>query len=174
MKRITLFLLASALLILVLSTAFYFLPKTSTFNYVLDAVVLDADGNEIGIQQIHIQGSRINYVTKDDHMDITIDPFADYSVIRTDTDNKTGIKGLIKQGLTGEYYRVAISGGCAESGTIFFGYLGFDADLEKWIFSDQTNEIYYIASVTQNSTTHELAKYFRGLTPHSWFGPNAA
>lgn len=46
--------------------------------------------------------------------------------------------------------------------------LGFSPDMNRWIFINDSNRVYYAACISGNYSAQELVEYFRILIPVNW------
>lgn len=162
--------LIGGIILVIVAALLYFIPWPTRVNLALDAVKLDAEGNEIGTTQIYIKGFMLNYLFREDRLDITIDPFDDLKYVLLAGDG-TGQEGEISRfdnahGLV--YLWLNLHGWNTRANDTAICQLYFTEEFDCFAFVSHPfghESVYYVASASGNYTTQQVIEYFNGLVP---------
>lgn len=163
----------SILVVVAAIACFVYLP--SSYSHTLNAVKLDADGNEIGTVQITMRGIKWSSLLLPDRLTVTVDPFDglkkldldsaefrstrwyDYletSFVHVHSDMDTSLDGKeMLDSFTSETFQFSIK---------------LSPDFDRWSICrilDKTERVYYLTSISGNYSTQELLDYFSDLPP---------
>ena len=159
--------LAVVVIVLLLFTisAVLLLEQTERVRLTLDAVKLDATGTEIGNVQIKLEGLKYDHFFHPDQLIVSIAPFDGHINIEVSNYVSGGreTKGQILDSVLGDFFYVSCGGWYTPNDDIFFADLAFSPDLDCWLFRDKSNELYYVASISETKNTKELIDYFSKL-----------
>ena len=141
-------------------------------DFTLNAIKLDAVGNEIGTAQIHIHGYRLPFIFPNERIVLTIDPFDDlYQIEDSEVNGEIGhIKYIGKEPNTPEFMRLSFIAKSTNAEGMVDCTLTFSPDMECFAFrcypfGSDYEEATYIASVSGDYSTRELIEFFNGLVP---------
>ena len=152
-----------AVIVAVVVAAVCLLPRSTWINQTLNAVKLDADGNEIGTVTIHIEGVHLDFLFFPDRLQVSILPFDHLRSVTLSRYN--GVKGGTFPDAGGTYIKVWFSAWNLHAGAPCTGEIGFSDDFDCWLIRDYTNSVSYVASVSSEYTTDELKTHFSGKMP---------
>lgn len=161
MKKIII--LVAALLILAAALLICLLPRATTLEYTLDTVCFNADGEQMGMFQIVVQGQQTDALFRDPQLELSIMPFDRLSwlkVVAAEGENPVYHDGDIRFS-----YYVAADKVTGEVGQCT---LGFDSKMERWIIVDHSRQLYYVASTNSDYSADELTAFFVSLIPANW------
>lgn len=157
--------------ILLLALALYLIPMPTRIDLVLDAVKVDAEGNELGTFQIQLAGFRYDYLFQKSRLNIDVQPFDEYASIMLSDVYYGGQKipgAILKYDFTGEmeafepdWTYVGCGGKKINQTYGFLASLAFSPDLDRWLFADHSGKVYYVASVSGTDATADLIGYFQ-------------
>ena len=150
---------SAAVLILVLICL---LPWPTKVDLTLNAIKLDSEGEEVGSQQIIMEGQKLDYLFKDARMNLSFTPFDGFVWIKPTEVQPAGTTGNIWHALENDILYVRYYG-CDRAANIHLLILGFSPDLDRWILLDHTDNVCYVASVNADHTVQELKEYFKIL-----------
>lgn len=152
-------------LILMTAALLYIFPRQTPIDVTLEAVKLDAEGDEIGTAQLHITGRYVNYFFLEDKLELTMDPVDGLTQIGKFEDasfphslgNETGT----------EYWEYSMPSYNPNSNSIEFGNLVFTEEFDRiaYLTTVSGQDICYVGSVSAEYTTQELIDYFNGIVP---------
>lgn len=155
--------------ILLLALAIYFIPVPTRIELTLDATKIDSEGKELGTVQIIMTGYKFDYLFQPDRLDVFIEGFEDYAWMKASVFNHiTG--AILKLNLPEEYkdrepeWMYSYYGGpYANKDRVFTATLAFSPDLDRWLICNETESVYYVASVSGNDTIADLVEYFHQI-----------
>lgn len=162
-------LLSVIAVILLLALALYFIPLPTRVGLTLEATKLDSEGNELGTVQIKMSGYKFDYLFQLDRLDVFIQGFENYAWMKaSDYNHITG--AILKLNLPEEYkdrepeWMYSYYGGpYANNDRTFSATVAFSPDLDRWLICNDTDNVYYIASVSGNDTVADLVEYFHQI-----------
>ena len=159
-KRTIIFICVAVLLIAALLC---FLPLPTRVNLTLNAVKLDAEGNEIGTVQIPIQGTKWLSLFRQDRLDVTVGGFDDILPAQIDTSQ-------LRKNSFEEYYRTtfgivstAFDSPNELASTSYTYTLEVCPKFDRWLIlirSGMDTKACYLGSISGNYTTLALLEYF--------------
>ena len=156
--------------ILLLALAIYFIPVPTRIELTLDATKIDGEGKELGTVQIVMAGYKFDYLFQPDRLDVFIHGFENYAWMKASDYNHNGMPitgAILKLNLPEEYkdrepewmYSYYF-GPYANKDRVFTATLAFSPDLDRWLICNETESVYYVASVSGNDTIADLVEYF--------------
>lgn len=163
MKKNKLIAVIAGVLILSAAVLICLLPHTTTLDYTLNAVCFNVNGKQTGTTQIVVQGHKTNKLFRDPQFELSVLPFDRLTwlqIIETEGENPVYQQDDIRFS-----YYVA---GDNRSGEVVQITVGFDSNLDRWIFINHARKVYYVASSSGNYSAEELSAYFISLIPANW------
>lgn len=158
--------------IVIAAALLWFIPRTTQIDHTLRFSKFDHHGNELGTTEIRIAGRKLDYLFQDSRVDFTIAPFDGLvwlkPTLHANTNQEGHLNTALENGILFTYYygcHVNISG--YDEGMPQFR-LGFSPDMDRWIIINDSDKVYYVASVSGKYSTKELVEYFRILIPSNW------
>ena len=140
------------------------LPWPTRVNVTMDAAKLDADGNKLGTATLCIKGWKLNYLFREDRMDIAIEPFDNFKYFKL-TGNQTGkttVYGGIQSHTDPSYSYIHVYGWDSQLNAGFDASLVFSDDLSRWMLCDFRNGdgICYVASTNEKDQPADIWNFF--------------
>lgn len=138
------------------------------YNQTLNAVKLDAVGNEIGTVQISIEGRKWCSLLQKDYLDVNVGGFDDILPMQINTSEWR--KNVFEEYQSATFAIVNSSLGSTDgTASTVYGYtLNVCPDFDRWVIlirSGTVTQAYYVGSISGNYTTEEIAEYFNVLVP---------
>jgi len=169
-KRILSIIFQCAVVCLLVAALLYFTTWPTRADLTLDAVMLDAQGNELGTEQIRMKGYRLDYLFRESRMRLQIEPFGDLNYVSlTGNDRKHSVIQRFDKDLFGtEYLSISFYGGDRVLNDVVLWEMYFTEEMDRfaiWGHAAGQDSIYYAASVSGNYTTQEIMEYFSGVLP---------
>ena len=163
MKKVIIFYSIVAILLICI------LPWTTPVKKTLNAVKLDAEGNELGTVQIQLEGKKRDYLFRTDRFDVDITPFDNFQSFG-EVLNEKNVPDVIWK-LDGEisYVRSGLSYKDELRPTASSLILAFNRKMDRFILFDMSEEFRYVASTKEEITSQELLEYFSELLEQTWF-----
>lgn len=141
-------------------------------DFTLDAIKLDADGNEIGTAKIHIYGDRLPSFLTEERIVLTIDPFDDlYQIEDAKLNDKIGhVQHIGKDPDNPGFLRLLYNAKRTGTTDTITCVLTFSPDMQCFAFhcypfGSDYKETVYVGSVSGDYSTRELIEFFNGLVP---------
>ena len=162
-KRIITLIVIIAVLI---GALLYFVPWPTRVNLTLDAAKLDQNGNVVDNVTITINGVRLNYLFREDSLDVNIYPFDNFTWVTLSYYANKKRTGVILPH-SGDCVKIHCSASDPSSEFPPFCELLFTEDFKYVAFVADRSEsnIYYVASKDGAISTEALIEYFRYLPP---------
>ena len=142
------------------------IPWPIPYHKTMNAVKLDAQGNQLGTVQIQFDGPRWTSLLLADRIRVTTSPIDGFPSTKVDT-------GKFTQQITEEF--LSLSFGIVSTDFISndhsHGYsyrLHVSPDFDRWmihIVVDNAEEFYYIGCVSGEASTQDLLNYFEPYAP---------
>ena len=169
-------------LVLILLALLCFIPKASPICTELEVAKLDAQGNEIGTTQIHIEGRKLEYLFLDDRFELTIDSFDNLTGFKVkfsidSSNNLSSIKHVkinrksvnLKQNSVDElnlkYCTLRFN---SEDNRTAYELI-FTEDMDCFAFwirpLNGGESTWYVVSLSGDDTTREIIENFKGIVP---------
>ena len=146
------------LFVIIFSLLLYFVPKTTRFEHTLHAVILDREGNQIGTTDIALQGAQLEYLFRNTLLDVTISPFDRYLRFNLTENTQTGDKGIILQ--FDQIQGIICTAWDNIVGDTVFAMLYFSPELDRWMFVNTSEGLYYIATTNDAYSIDDTIEYF--------------
>lgn len=157
-KRSIIFVITAVLVIAAILVCVF--PKFTPVDVSLQATKLNEKGETLGTYEIHIRGNRLDYLFADSALDVSITSFDDLSGFKC--------HGKIETTPGTDICYVLYSASNSATDDVAFFEIGFSPDMDRWIFLNTTDKVYYVASVNEQYSIQELIEYFRPMIPSSW------
>ena len=151
--------IAAAAVLLCVAGAILLIPRYSPFQLTLNAVKLDAQGNNLGTAQLQMRGSVYEYAFRPKQMEVAIADFDGFTGVGEST-SRSGSYTEIMQSPIASYEYITMYALSRETGQMEFLTLAFTADLDWWMLLTSPTEAYF-ACVSGNTGTEELVDLFR-------------
>lgn len=135
------------------------IPRFTGVDVTLQAVKITNQGEALDTYEIVLRGNRLDYLFGNTALDLSIAPFDELSGFTS--------HGEVKSLTESEIFYAFFSAVNAATDDVAFLKLGFSPDMDRWILVNDTDQVYYVASVSGVYTTEELAEYFSRLIPRS-------
>lgn len=147
----------------------YCIPKTTKQTYTLQTTKVDADCNELGTYTLSVTIRQQDYLFRDSRMSITIEPFDTlYSFLWDETDGE-GCQVYEMSAL--DYQYISLMAYCTAAYSYDFCSLAFAEDMDWWMFCNESEQVYYVGSVSGTASTEEMIQRFALLGPIKTYEP---
>ena len=171
MRKKTVFTIIKILLAAIfIAGIIYHFPWPTQVDTTLTATKLDAEGNELETFEIHITGTKLNYLFQEERYVLQIDAFDTLKSIKTHVDGKgrTGIpiRRFGKDWGIEEHFDLGLAG--ISGSEIVFMNLLFTEEQDRYILTckgSAKGDWCYVGSLSGDYTTREIIEYFMGLVP---------
>lgn len=148
---------------LIVGALLYFIPWPTRVNLTLEASKLDQNGNVVSNTTITIKGVMLDYLFREDSLNVSIYPFDTHKWVKLTHNANTNRDGIIYRH-SGDCFEISCytndASFCKLLFTKDFKYVAFVADEP----GGETNT-YYVASANSEVNTEDLIEYFRYLPP---------
>lgn len=158
--------------IVIVAALLWFIPRSTRIDYTLTTSKIDRFGKEIGTTEIRIAGRKLDYLFQKSRADFTITPFDGLAWIKPAMYGNTGTEGriatAIANGILYTHYYGCLEDASGQGDDMTHFTLGFSPNMDRWIIRNDSDKVYYVASVNGMYSTQELVEYFRILIPANW------
>ena len=136
------------------------IPQFTNVDATLNATKINEQGEALGTHEIVLRGNRLDYLLTDAALEVAISPF----------DSLSGFvaEGKIKTATGKDICYVLYSASNAVTDDVAIIRICFSPEMDRWVFVNDTDQVYYVASVSGAYSTQELVEYFRPLIPSNW------
>lgn len=141
------------------------IPRFTKVDITLHATKTNSQGESLGEYEISLQGNRLDYISGNASLDISVSPFDELSQFIPIRNANTNIDGLIKTEPGTDILCVHYSAWDNKTDAFVVYDIGFSPDMDRWIFVNATEGIYYVSSVSGAYTSQELVDYFHSMIP---------
>ena len=164
----------SVVALLIIAALIYYLPRSTPINLNMDAVRLDAEGNQVGTTRISIKGYYRDYLFQADRLDLDITPFDGFTFSNDVESGNHGGYGAITYYDFLDYSQVIYSAAneelySADSAFEAVSTIFFDEDLNRWCFRmmpwGDGDIVHYVASADKSDSTEALLEFFKVVVP---------
>ena len=161
-KRKFIIVIAIVVLMATISTLLFLLPRTTKIDYTLNTTRFNAQGEQTGDIQISVYGQQKKALFRDPQIELSVEPFDRLAWLKVITADEEA-SPYRHEDLQFFFYSAA-----DWTGKVVMVTVGFDANMDSWIFVNHTRQVYYVASVSGKYSPQELVEYFRVLIPVNW------
>ena len=161
-KRKFIIVIAIVVLMATISTLLFLLPRTTKIDYTLNTTRFNAQGEQTGDIQISVHGQQKKALFRDPQIELSVEPFDRLAWLKVITADEEA-SPYRHEDLQFFFYSAA-----DWTGKVVMVTVGFDANMDSWIFVNHTRQVYYVASVSGKYSPQELVEYFRVLIPVNW------
>ena len=175
MRKKTVFTIIKILLAAIfLAGIIYHFPWPTQVDTTLTATKLDTEGTELGTFDIHITGTKLNYLFQEERYVLQVDAFDTLKSIKTSSsgDGRTGIPFFRfgKDWGIEEHYELYLAGiDTAVNGSeIVILNLLFTDEHDRYILTcrgSANGDWCYVGSLSGDYTPQEIAQYYQGFLP---------
>ena len=168
MRKKTVITIISILLTVVfLAGVVYHFPWPTKIDKTLTMTKLDTKGNEVGAFELHLTGTKLNYLFQEDRYVIKADEFDNIKHIKNSDsgDNRFGIPFLHFGKEWGKEYSWLYLAGYAHPDVVLMR-LYFTQEQDRYALvctGGYREEWSYVGSLSGNYTTQEIVEYYKGF-----------
>ena len=155
-------------LILTAAVLICVVPRFTKVDIFLNATKFSAQGETVGTYEIAIHGNQLDYIFGDSALDVNISAFDSYSQFEAARSGKYGSEGLVHTEPGTEIFCALYSAWNTDTDTVAIFDIYFSPDLDRWLFLNVSDKLYYVASASGSHTTQELVEYFSAQIPINW------
>lgn len=141
------------------------IPRFTRVNITLNATKINAQGEALGTYEIFLHGNRLDYISGNSALDVSISEFDDMIQFIPFGRDNTGTKITTEPG--SDIPCARYSAWDSKSDTVVDFDIGFSPDMDRWIFINTDDKVYYVSSVSGTYTSTELMEYFSNLIPNN-------
>ena len=152
-----------AAVVLIAAVLICVIPRFHSVDVTLQTTKFNKQGESLGTYDIHIHGNRLDYLSGKDELEVTISTFDN---LMNGHVAREKIRTLPGSGIGFVYYFVS---NAATRDSVSFE-IAFSPDMERWVFCNVSNKVYYLGSVDGKQNTQELVEYFHSFIPRNWLG----
>ncbi|MBQ6997876.1 MAG: hypothetical protein IJN60_05845 [Oscillospiraceae bacterium] len=171
-KKTVVTVISILLAVIFLAGAVYHFPWPTKIDKTLTMTKLDDEGNELGTFDIHITGTKLNYLFQEERYVLEIDDFdtlRDIKISDTGDLRPGGIISRFGKELGREFLSLSFAGNGAPGDAFDWAImeLTFTEELDCFVLSCRYGgeKWYYVTSTSGDHTTREIIEYFMGLVP---------
>lgn len=136
------------------------IPRFTGVDATLQATKFNNRGESVGAHDIVLSGNRLDYLFSDTALELSVSAFDILRDFVVETELKTASGG--------EMFYVLYSAVNTAKDDVDVIRVGFSPDMDRWVFVNDTDQVYYVASVSGDYSAEELVEYFRPLIPANW------
>lgn len=158
--------------IAVIAALLWFVPRSTRVDHTLSASKFDHHGDLVRTTEIRISGRKLDYLFQDSRVEFTITPFDGLAwiepVLYANTNQEGHLSTAPENDILYTFYYGFPTNPPVYNDSMTQFRLGFSPDMDRWIIINDSDKVYYVASVSGNYSPQELVEYFRVLIPVNW------
>ena len=136
------------------------IPRFTRLDVSLSASKIDANGEILGTYDIFLHGNYLKYITGKTALDVSVSAFDHLEQFIPVRNGRNKIDVEIQSWPGDETLYVHYSAWDMEQDRSVLVKICFSPDMDRWMLTDMSDQVYYLGSVSGTYTVQELLTYF--------------